>query len=163
VISPTLSGTPTTGVTNLVHITSDTGLNLIWDGKNDDGTIVANGHYEVEIHWQDGKGNDVVITRGILVQAGNQTFADGKVTAKPNVLTRGATKTTFVMNSGSAYTLKVWVYDMAGELLVSKVTRGELNSNSVTVDMSGVASGIYLGVVELTDVNGGNAGRQVCK
>lgn len=163
VISPTLSGTPTTGSTNLVHITTDTGMNLIWDGKNDNGAIVSNGYYQVEIHWQDGKGNDVVITRGILVQAGNQSFANGKVTAQPNVLTKGSTKTTFVMNSSSAYTLKVWVYDMAGELLVSKVTRGDLNSNSVTVDMGGVASGIYFGIVELTDASGGQAGRQTCK
>lgn len=163
VISPTLSGTPTSGTNNLVHITTDSGMNLVWDGKNNDGTIVANGHYELEIHWQDGNGNDVVITRGILVQVGSQSFTDGKVTAQPNVLTRGATKTTFVMNSSSPFTLKVWIYDVAGELLAGKVTRGELNSNSVTVDMSGVASGIYMGVVELTDASGGNAGRQVCK
>ena len=163
VISPTISGTPTTGGTNLVHITTDTGMDLIWDGKNDSGAVVSNGDYEVEIHWQDGKGNDVVITKGILVQEGNQSFANGKVTAQPNVLTKGSTKTTFVMNSSSPYTLKVWVYDVAGELLVSKIKRGDLNTNTVTIDMSGVASGIYFGVVELTDVNGGNAGRQVCK
>jgi hypothetical protein len=85
------------------------------------------------------------------------------VTAQPNVLTKGQTKTTFVMNSASPYTLKVWVYDVAGELLVSKIKRGDLNTNSVTIDMSGVASGIYFAVIELTDVSGGNAGRQVCK
>jgi hypothetical protein len=163
VISPTLSATPTLTGSNQVHITTDSGLDLVWDGKNDNGAIVSNGYYLVELHWQDGKGGEAVVSRGLLVKAGDQAFTDGKVTALPNLLTQGSMTTTFVMNSSDNYTLKVRIYDVAGELLDGKTTQGPPNSNAAKVNMTGVASGIYFGVVDLTDESGGFAGRQVCK
>ena len=56
-LQPT-EGTPVPGGTNVVHITSSTGMNLEWDGRSDSGAIVTNGHYDIEVHYVDGKGGE---------------------------------------------------------------------------------------------------------
>src|SRR5208282_3229128 len=66
-IQPSM-GTPTGSGANLVTLTFPNGLTLSWDGKNDNGQIVTNGVYEVEIHWNDGNGGEGVITRSVTVE-----------------------------------------------------------------------------------------------
>ena len=99
-----------------VEITGSNGMTLVWDGKSDTGAIVTNGHYQVEVHYTDGKGGEQVMTRGVIVQSTNQSPADGKVVAKPNVLAKGVTSTRVEVSSTVPYTLTANLYDVAGEL-----------------------------------------------
>jgi uncharacterized repeat protein (TIGR01451 family) len=157
-LQPT-EGTPVPGGTNVVHITSSAGMDLQWDGKSDSGAIVANGHYEIEVHYVDGKGGESAVTRGIVVQSTNEHGEE--VYAKPNVLADGQTTTTVVIDSARAYTLNVQLYDVAGELI--KAFPGVMGANEVLLDVKGLASGLYIVVVELKDADGKFAGRKITK
>ena len=153
---------PSQNVTSGVSITSSNGMTLVWDGRSDSGAIVTNGRYEMEVHSTDGHGGEQVITRGLVVQAGNQPVTDGNVFAGPNVLKNGETSTLVQVHSSSSYTLTARLYDTAGELIKQAVT-GQLGSNQVGLDVNDVASGLYFVVVDLTNAQGGSAGRQVTR
>jgi uncharacterized repeat protein (TIGR01451 family) len=161
VIKPVAGATPVAGSSNSVSITSPNGLNLVWDGKSDTGAIVTSGHYEIEVHFTDGKGGEETFTRGIVVQGGIGSTVSGVVVASPNVLTNGQTTTTLTVNSTVSYTLTTNLYDVAGEL-IRKAIPGP-GSNQATLDVSGLSSGIYLAVTELKDANGGLASKQMTK
>ncbi len=143
---------------NKVTITSPNGVNVVWDGTSDTGSIVTNGHYEIDVHWTDGKGVQEEISRGIVVQARNNPVTDGTVWAQPNILQGGATTTTLQVSSSASYTLQVGLYDVAGELI--KRYTGSTGTNQATLDLAGLSSGLYFAVVELTGPNGGIVQRQ---
>ena len=42
--------------TNQATIVLNTGVTLTWDGRNDSGQLVTGGHYEIEVHFTNGKG-----------------------------------------------------------------------------------------------------------
>jgi uncharacterized repeat protein (TIGR01451 family) len=141
-----------------VVVTLSTGATLVWDGRNDQGQVVTNGHYELEVHMINGKGAESVISKGILVQNDNQ--GPGKVYAKPNILNKGNYTTTITLNTTMSLTLKVRVYDVAGELI--KTIEGSMGQGTATLDANGLASGLYFAVVDLTDsATGHYQGRQV--
>ena len=142
-----------------VLITSPNGVNVVWDGTSDMGSIVTNGHYVVDVHWTDGKGTQEEISRGIVVQARNNPVTDGTVWAQPNILKGGVTTTSLQVTSSSNYTLKVGLYDVAGELI--KKYEGSTGTNQATLDLAGLSSGLYFAVVELTGPNGGMVQRQI--
>jgi len=148
------------GSNGTVAITSTSGLNLIWDGKSDSGAIVTNGHYQVEVHYVDGKGGEQVITRGLVVQSDNAAITDGNVFAGPNII-KGNTNTTLIqVHSTGSYTLTARLYDTAGELVRAAVT-GATGANAVPMDLSGIASGLYFAVVDVINSQGGIAGHHV--
>lgn len=150
-----------TGKSNsTVAITSSNGTTLTWDGTSDTGSIVTNGHYQVEVHLVDGKGGEQVITRGLVVQSDNSSITNGNVFAGPNVLKAGETSTLIQVNSTVPYTLTASLYDVAGEKIRQTVT-GTNGSNSVPLDVTGIASGLYFVVVDLINPQGGLAGHQV--
>jgi hypothetical protein len=157
-LQPT-EGTPVPGGTNVVYITSSTGMSLEWDGRSDSGAIVSNGHYDIEVHYVDGKGGESAVTRGIVVQSTNERGET--VYAQPNVLVDGQTTTTVKIDSTRAYTLKVQLYDVAGELI--KTVTGVDGTNGTLLDVKGLASGLYIAVVELKDTDGKYAGRKITK
>ena len=142
-----------------VTITSPNGVDVVWDGTSDMGAIVTNGHYEIEVHWTDGHGSTQVISKGIVVQTRNNPVTDGTVWAQPNILRGGATSTTLQVVSNSSYTLKVGLYDVAGELI--RNYQGTAGSNQAAIDLNGLSSGLYFAVVDLTGPNGGLVQRQV--
>ncbi len=92
------------------------------------------------------------MSKSVIVQRGNSPVTNGNVYAAPNIL-KGVTSTTVMVNSGTALTLTVSLYDTAGELVKRPVT-GAAGSNQVNLDASGLASGLYLVMVDLTDGNG---------
>ena len=147
----------TTGAGSAVTITSSNGMTIIWDGKSDTGSIVNNGTYQVELHYTDGKGGEQVFTRSIMVKSSNQSITSGKVYAKPNLLSKGATKTTITVNSTTPFTLVAHIYDVAGELLFTS----KPGFGSVDLDFSGVSSGLYFVATDLINAEGGIAGKQV--
>jgi hypothetical protein len=156
VIKPSQTGSPN----GTVAITSSNGMILGWDGKNDSGSIVTNGHYQIEVHVVDGKGGEQVITKGVVVESANTPITDGNVFAGPNLIKNGITSTLVQVHSGANYTLTARLYNPAGEL-VKPVVTGQLGSNQVTLDVNGMASGLYFVMVDLTNTQGGVAAHQV--
>ena len=158
VIRPSESG----GAGSTVSIVSANGLTLVWDGRSDSGTMVTNGQYQVEIHATDGKGGEQVVSRAVIVQSSNTALTDGNVVAGPNILEKGATTTNLVVQSTIPLTLTAHVYDVAGELIRSQI--GAPGANRLDqLDLSGLSSGLYFVVVEMTNSQGGSAGKQITK
>jgi flagellar hook assembly protein FlgD len=143
-----------------VAITASNGLTLTWDGRSDSGAIVTNGRYQVEIQATDGKGGQQTLTEGIFVETPNTDITNGKVYGAPNLIQGGATRTLIKVNANASYTLTAKLYDTAGELVKPGVT-GTAGTNSVTVDLTNLGSGLYFVVVDLTDPNGNTAAHQV--
>ena len=159
IIEPTgrSAGSPT----QLAMVLSN-GTTVVWDGKNDGGAYVGNGHYFVEIHSQDGMGGESVFTEQVTVRDVNPANTYGSVTAGPNVLTNGNTVTTFKSGSVVPTTLRARVYTMAGELVGT--VQGAGGANLATWDATGLSSGTYLAVVDSLDpAKGGVVKRQILK
>ncbi len=148
------------GSNGSVAITSSSGMTLVWDGKSDSGAIVTNGRYQVEIHYVDGKGGEQIITRGLLVQSDNSPISNGNVFAGPNIIKGDLNSTLIQVHADVNYTLTARLYDTAGELVRAAVT-GPAGTNKVPMDLTGVASGLYFAVVDLTNSQGGIVGHQV--
>jgi hypothetical protein len=124
---------------------------------------VQSGQYLIEIHTLDGKGGETVITQQVSV-LGNNRGNVGTLQAEPNVLTRATGTTTNIMdNSGLALTLTVHLYTTAGELISQKTTMGVAGSSQVTLNVSGLASGLYLAVVDGVNAKGGVVDHQTLK
>jgi uncharacterized repeat protein (TIGR01451 family) len=153
------------GQASTVQITvqsSGAAVTLSWDGTNDSGTFVTAGHYQLEAHWFDGRGGTTDISRGILVTGGGDRGM-GTVLAQPNILSvsAGVTGTTFKSDSSQSLTLRVRIYNMAGELTAE--LQGTPGANQAAWDASGYASGLYLAVVDLLNSNGGKVGQKILK
>ncbi len=142
----------------IVIQTTGTPVTFFWDGTSDNNALVSPGQYMVEAHWNNGQGT-TDITQLIMVTGGPQ--ANGLVTAQPNILAGGTTRTTFVLNSAQPMSLKVNIYTVAGELVKSLL--GGPGTNQALWDAGSTASGLYLAVVEISNLNGGITGRQVLK
>ncbi len=153
-------GTPVPGGNNAVTVMFN-GTSVVWDGTSDSGGVVTNGDYLMVVHWTDGSGGEEVVSKSVIVQRGNSPVTNGNVYAAPNIL-KGVTSTTVMVNSGTALTLTVSLYDTAGELVKRPVT-GAAGSNQVNLDASGLASGLYLVMVDLTDGNGHLVQKQATK
>ncbi len=116
----------------------------------DNGSIVTNGDYLIEVHWTDGKGGggggggEEVVSRGVIVQRGKQPGDEWECLCGPRNDPEGRH-----LDDGdgefvaTALTLTVSLYDTAGELVKRPVT-GATGSNQVNLDASGLASGLYL-------------------
>ncbi len=93
----------------------------------------------------------------------NNISGPGAVTAWPNILkaSSGSMVTTFHTDSSFSLTLNVSIYTIAGELI--QVIDGSQGSNQATWNATGLASGVYLAVVEEMDANGGLLSRQTVK
>jgi flagellar hook assembly protein FlgD len=159
VIKPTV-GTPTPNGTGDLTLTFPNGVTVTWDGTNDSGQLVTDGTYEVEVNWTDGKGGQQVTTHNVTVERGTGSPAGGTVFAAPNILTGGSTWTTVQINSTLNLTLTASVYDIAGEL-VKRPMVGPTGNGTVPVDLSGLASGLYFIVVNISDTNGNFIQKQV--
>jgi flagellar hook assembly protein FlgD len=134
----------------LVMTSSSTAVTLSWNGTNDTGSVVTPGRYEIEVHWDNGQGGELNITRAILVLAG--TGSGGMVVARPNVLAKGITETTFDGSSvPNAMSLKVNLYTISGQLVT---VVGPSGTATALWSATGVASGIYIASVEVMDGNG---------
>ncbi len=153
-------GTPVPGGNNSVTVMFN-GTSVLRHGTSDVGAVLTNGDYLIEVHWTDGKGGEEVVSKGVIVERGNSPVTNGNVYAAPNIL-KGVSSTTVMVNSTTAMTLTVSLYDTAGELVKRPVT-GESGTNQVSLDASGLASGLYLAVVDLTDVNGHLIQKQTTK
>jgi flagellar hook assembly protein FlgD len=156
-------GYETSGSTpNQVAVILSNGVTIMWEGKSDTGIFVQNGQYFIEVHTLDGQGREATVTKQLSVRDENKSSGVGKVTARPNILNSdNGFRTVLKNDSAMSLALKNTVYTTAGELV--GVMQGEAGTNQVVWDASGVASGLYLAVVEGIDSEGGLVSRQIVK
>jgi hypothetical protein len=100
------------------------------------------------------------VTKQVSVQEPDGT---NLVIARPNILdaSKGIMGTTFTTNSSMSLTLKISLYTTAGELV--KVVQGDSGSGTAYLGASGLASGIYIAVVEVKDSQDRLVSRQTLK
>ena len=145
-----------------VAVMLSNGVTVVWDGKSDGGIFVQSGQYFIVAHTVDGQGREATETQQISVLDENSHSGVGKVTAIPNLMnSANGYQAVFKSDSSISFTLRVSVYTVAGELV--GVFQGEAGINQVKWDASGVASGLYLAVVEEINAQGGLASRQIVK
>ncbi len=147
-------------VNKQVVITLSNGTSIVWDGRSDSGSFVQPGQYYVEVHSVDGNGGTTTLTEKVSVVGADSV---NLITAQPNILdgTKGITSTTFTANSPASLTLRTYVYTIAGERVAT--LDGQTGQNTVYWNALGLASGLYIAMVEAKDAAGNLAGRQTLK
>ncbi len=165
VLRPSLTASAPTGSersnqATIVIETSGTPVTLIWDGTTNGGSLVTPGVYSIEVHWNNGSGETADISREIVVLSDSGVSA--AAIARPNVLNKiNGMSTTFDARSvPNAYSIKVQIYTVTGELVKTLTSGGAVET---AWDASGVASGIYVASVEIDDANSGVINRQRLK
>jgi len=140
------NGTINAGNVSEVSIVLSTGVAVVWDGRNDRGQIVSNGEYYIEIRSSDGQGSEVVVSREVTVFSTATSL--GVIVAAPNPVLSGVTGTRFLVQSMESLTVKVKIYNMAGEM-VAKVD-GVEGAREAWWDAQYVANGLYIAVVDVS-------------
>src|SRR5665213_566243 len=164
IFRPTSAGPVTTGTPSQVSIVLNsndgTAVTIIWDGTNNSGTIVTPGVYTVDCHWSEGSTNFQNITRSVIVMGG---ITNTTVVARPNMLNSTNGMTTTFDGSGvtNAYLLQVNIYTIAGELLQNFASPSGMPE--VSWNATGVASGLYIAVIDIKNADGANIGDQRLK
>ncbi len=151
-------------ITNLAAIyiqTSQNPVTLIWDGTNNGGTVVSPGVYTVNVHWYDGSGQTTDISRDIVVEAGYSV--NGVVLAEPNTLNSAHGFSTNFDARGvqNAYAIKVRLFTISGQWIQTLISLS--GDPEVSWNAAGMASGIYIAVVDVDNSTGGLVGRQKLK
>ncbi len=147
--SPTVS--PSSSSITVLVAMAGAGVTLAWDGTNDQGGMVTNGQYYVEASWLNG-GDDQVVTQQVSVVDGSRGMVPGQLLVEPNVLAGGQTAAVFTVDSAQGFTLRVRVYDVAGELVGA--VQGPSGADQAVWNAGGMASGLYIAVVDLEGPNG---------
>jgi hypothetical protein len=135
------------------------GVTLVWNGTSAGGTMVTNGVYFLEIFSSNGTGGEEVITKDLTVL--NSGGPAAGVYAYPNPWQSGDPPLTFKASSAQPLTLKVRLYDLAGERIT--VFSGFPGTGQAILPSGTPASGVYIAVVELWDSNGDMTARQSLK
>jgi flagellar hook assembly protein FlgD len=155
-------GAQSGSIPNELTLTLSDGTTVVWDGTENNGSYVQSGQYFLEVHTSSGNGSSTTVIKQISVDARATGTGLGVVSASPNALGRGQTLVTFHNNSALSLEMKVSLYTTAGELV--KTLTGDNGLNPPQWSTSGLASGLYIAVVELTNPNnGGLLGRQIVK
>jgi len=161
VIEPGVASPTDPGQLEVVLQTTAGPVTLVWDGRNDKGEVVMGGHYQLEVKWDNGKGNVTEITKGVLVVGGR--IAQGTVVARPNVLTGPGPRVAVIeVNSAQGLRVRGRVYTIAGEL-VATLESDPMNPWQTSWEAGNVASGLYLAVVEGLNSKGGRVLKQIVK
>jgi flagellar hook assembly protein FlgD len=147
------------GAPGPVTIALSDGVTLTWDGSADGGAMVTNGVYYLEVISDNGTGVEEVVTQELTVL--NSGRAAGGVIAYPNPWQGGDPAITFQASSAQPLTLKVWLYDLAGEKV--DILEGAPGTGQAVLQNPAFASGIYIAAVELRDANGNLTSRQSLK
>jgi hypothetical protein len=154
-IEPGYAGSPSGGIPSTSIVVNGV-VAAVWDGRNDNGTVVESGTYYVEIRSEGDGNSETVVTRTVNVLKDNE---GSRVTVRPNNLSPSAPIATFVGPAGT--TVKVVVYTTAGEKVAQ--AWGASGLGQAVWDSTGAASGFYLAVVTLYENTGKMAGRSVLK
>ncbi|HVM33000.1 MAG TPA: hypothetical protein VMU88_07685, partial [bacterium] len=120
----------------------------VWNGCNDQGQALASGTYFIEVDDQEGAGGNANITQSVAVLSPG-TGHGGVILAKPNVATSGSPLVVFADDDSTNVTLRVGIYDVAGELVQSIL--GGPGANQASWDTTGKASGVYFARIKSLD------------
>ena len=155
-------GAPSGAVPNQLTITLADGTTVTWNGTNTNGAYVQSGQYFLEIHTDNGNGSQTTVIKQVSVDGRSIGSGLGIVTAAPNRVGRNSGPVTFTNNSAMNLLMKVNLYTTDGELV--KTVTGDNGVNPPVLTTGGLASGLYIAVVDLQNPNGGGAmGRQTLK
>jgi flagellar hook assembly protein FlgD len=143
---------PTNGTGEGVSITSVMSGNTLlgtWDGRNDQGRIVNDGQYYIELKVEDGKGNHSMMDLPVAVLA---SMNGGKtMVVKPNVLTKD--HPVGMIDGGVAGgTVNVKVYSLTGSLV--ETLNGVPGSGVVQLNGENMSSGLYILVGQVKNSDG---------
>lgn len=129
---------------------------ITWYGKNAQGNYVESGIYEVQLVAMTAQGLDVVASKTVeLLDIGPTDDISG-IKAYPNPYT-GNTPLVFAWQQNTQGTIRIKIYDMAGELvrtLTGDLSTGKINWDLKSVGGQKVSSGTYICVVEGIDTTG---------
>ena len=125
---------------------------VVWTGRDLNGSIVANGEYIIEVRVL-AEGEEIVVTRTVTVLHGELTVLTG-INAWPNPVI-GEDSMRISTRGGDTIALRVKIYNLAGELLRTLNAPGD----SVEWDLHAgartqVADGVYIALVEALDASG---------
>ena len=150
VVAGTTSSSPTSSVTIVVALPNGSAT-VVWDGTNDQGAVLTDGQYFVEASWMNTQGKQVA-TQQIWIQDAQRGEVPGQLVVAPNVLTGNRTTAVFKVAAAQGITLKVRIYDVAGELV--GMIQGSNGTGEAEWNATGRASGLYLAVVEFYGTEG---------
>jgi flagellar hook assembly protein FlgD len=131
---------------------------ITWDGKNSQGDYVESGVYEVQMVVKTEQGQSVVASKSVTILDEGAADVLGTVKSLPNPYTgNGTTPLKFTWQPSADGTIKIKIYNIAGELVRTLV--GDLGAAAINWDLKGVggqsvSSGTYICVVEGVDNNG---------
>jgi flagellar hook assembly protein FlgD len=149
VITPSYQG----GQDNSTTISLSSGLSFVWDGKNNAGQIVSPGQYYLEIKSTDGQGGETQFTQSVAVLQSGDSLASISVYPNPMNPSVFGDLLTFKDPTG-ALSLSVRIYTLAGEL-VSMPPLVNAGSGAFTLNISKLASGLYIADIEMSNSTGG--------
>ncbi|HET9869630.1 MAG TPA: FlgD immunoglobulin-like domain containing protein, partial [bacterium] len=135
--------------------TLSTGQTFTWDGRNDAGQIVSPGQYYFEVKSTDGQGGQSEFTQSVVVLHGGGDLEKTPVVVYPNPTNPSTygNLVTFKDPSGSL-NLSVKLYTLAGERVPLPALTA-VGGGLYTLDISKLASGLYIADIELSDASGG--------
>ncbi len=143
-----------------VIIEYGSGMNTVWDGKNNMGIIVASGMYEVQVVVNDANAITIYAVQSMMVlqQDGVEAISDVKLLPNPVVITgAGGASQRITWIPGQAGTADIRIYNIAGEAIRSLAV--PLLSGTVTWDLltdhgKTAAGGVYLIVITARAADG---------
>jgi len=139
----------------LIQYGPGAGENIIWDGMNQDGVLVTNGIYEIQVVIKTQQGTISEASKTVVILREDKLYFD-KVTAAPNPATAGIDLIpyitfTWTLKGLETGIISVKIYNIAGEIV--RHIKGDLGAGSLQWDMKTdngkyVARGIYVCVIE---------------
>jgi uncharacterized repeat protein (TIGR01451 family) len=119
-----------------------------WDGRNDQGSIVSNGQYYIEVKVVDGKGNHSTVQLAVAVLASRD---GGKAIVRPNLLT--PEKPIGTIDGGVVGgAVNVKVFSLTGGYVES--LNGVPGSGVVQLNSANLSSGMYLLMGQVKNADG---------
>ena len=132
-----------------------------WDGKNDNGTVVSSGNYELQLTVETPAGNVTRAAKTVILLREDKTYIkDFKASPSPYSKDSGVDHITFAwtcLTAGETGGVYIRVYNVAGEIV--KEIKTTLQAGAATWDlkegMEGhVSRGFYIAVINATNAQG---------
>jgi flagellar hook assembly protein FlgD len=156
----------TTGAPVTVKYGSNLGENMQWDGKDQQGTVVSNGTYEIQVIMKTDQGSLVQSSKTVVVLRQDKVYLD-KLVIAPNPFDKNSggfvTFKWLIKNNGTEFgSTTIHIYNVAGELV--RTLSGNLADSGLagagikwdlkTAQGSTVSRGFYVCVLQAKDAAG---------
>jgi hypothetical protein len=135
---------------NLVD-SKGTSHTFLWDGRNGRAKTLASGNYTLRLLSDSGSGSRAVVMRELVMLKGTEENLPEVVVA-PNPATRDDREIFVEYKAGLGIKVKAGLYNVAGELIGHGRESGP---NALSLDVSRLATGVYVVVFEAQDENDG--------